>query len=264
MKQALHIAGSMESARKTPSKAWREKTREQLRMVLCMLLIAAAAWMAYREFPGAHGKYKVKGIDVSHYQESIDWNKVAKSKLGFVFVKATEGISLNDQFFCDNWEQIKLVQLRRGAYHFFRPSVSPEQQALNFIRHVNLKPGDLPPVLDVEVLDGVNKIELMSNMITWLYMVEIAYGVKPIIYTNQKFYNTYLAGGHFKDYPLWIARYHSLRQPRLADGRQWQFWQHKDTGELPGIEGAVDFNVFQGSENQLEALCMPAETEAMP
>jgi lysozyme len=225
---------------------------------LLVSIISAAILFVFRGFPGSAGSYALKGIDVSHYQLLIDWTRVAASgRVDFVFAKATEGVNFNDQYFCDNWEAMQREGLRRGAYHYFRASISPEKQALNFIRNVQLQPGDLPPVLDVETLDGVNKIALMRNMITWLYMVEIAYGVKPIIYTNQKFYNTYLRGEHFKDYPLWIARYHRFYQPTLADGRDWLFWQHKDTGKIPGIEGEVDFNVFQGSAKELEALCVP-------
>jgi lysozyme len=210
-------------------------------------------------FKGAQswvGDYAVRGIDVSHYQEDIDWSKVAQQAVDFVFVKATEGNTLNDTLFCDNWEAIKKEGIRRGAYHFFRANVCSEQQALNFIRNVKMEAGDLPPVLDVETLDGSGKIELLAGMVTWLYLVEIAYGVKPVIYTNQKFYNTYLAG-HFDDYPLWIARYNNYQQPRLADGRDWQFWQRRDTGKIAGIEGDVDLNVFQGNHQDLEALCIP-------
>jgi lysozyme len=228
-----------------------------MKQLLLLVSILISTALFYFNGPASWSDdYAVRGIDVSHYQENIDWNKVAKQQVDFVFVKATEGNTLNDKLFCDNWEAIKAEGMHRGAYHFFRANVSPEQQALNFIRNVKMEAGDLPPVLDVETLDGSGKIQLLAGVITWLYMVEIAYGVKPVLYTNQKFYNTYLAG-HFEDYPLWIARYNGIRQPNLADGRQWEFWQRHDTGKLDGIDGAVDMNVFQGSKADLEALCVP-------
>jgi lysozyme len=215
------------------------------------LLVAAYScdWLSVR----LH-RFGVRGIDVSHYQSAIQWEEVFKQDIDFVFVKATEGNHLSDSLFARNWEAIQAHGIRRGAYHFFRASVPAEEQALNFIRNVPMEEGDLPPVLDVEVLDGLTKPEVLARMQTWLFMVEIAYGVKPIIYTNQKFYNTNLAG-YFSSYPLWIARYNS-RGPRLADGRKWTFWQHRDTGRLPGISGNVDFNVFRGSLVELETLCM--------
>ena len=215
------------------------------------LLVAAYScdWLSVR----LH-RFGIRGIDVSHYQSAILWEEVFKQDIDFVFVKATEGNYLSDSLFARNWDAIREHGIRRGAYHFFRASTPAEEQALNFIRNVPMEEGDLPPVLDVEVLDGLTKPEVLARMQTWLFMVEIAYGVKPIIYTNQKFYNTNLAG-YFSSYPLWIARYNS-RGPRLADGRKWTFWQHRDTGRLPGISGNVDFNVFRGSLVELETLCM--------
>ena len=197
--------------------------------------------------------YEVHGIDVSHYQADIDWESVAEQGIQFAFVKASEGMTLIDTLFCDNWAAMKAANIRRGAYHFFRPQTPVYEQAFNFQTAVQIEPGDLPPVLDVEVLDGVSKVKLVSSVLTWLYLSEIHYGVKPILYTNLKFYNKYLAG-HFDEYPLWIARY-SRRAPRPACGRDWQFWQYGNRGNLEGIEGPVDFNVFQGDMAQLDSLC---------
>ena len=131
-------------------------------------------------------------------------------------------------------------------------NVSAAKQAKLFTEWVELDYGDLPPVLDIEVLDGVSKIDLISGVRKWLFTVEIKYNIKPIIYTNIKFYNKYLAG-HFDDYPVWIARYND-REPRLACGRDWNFWQYGNTGRIPGIKGNVDFNVFKGSILELEEM----------
>ena len=196
--------------------------------------------------------YAVHGIDVSHYQAKIDWETVASEDIHFAFVKASEGMTLSDSLFCNNWTGLKKVGIKRGAYHFFRPKTPAQEQAFNFQTLVQIEPGDLPPVLDVEVLDGVSKVKLVSSVLTWLYITEIHYGVKPILYTNLKFYNKYLAG-HFDEYPLWIARY-SRREPSPASGRDWEFWQYGNKGRLNGISGPVDFNVFHGDLDQLDSL----------
>ena len=200
--------------------------------------------------------YEVQGIDVSHYQSRIYWDSVISDGFSFAFVKATEGATVHDSLFCNNWDEMKRVGLRRGAYHFFRPRTSSLDQAENFMYWVELNPGDLPPVLDVEVLDEVSKAQLLAGVTSWLYQIELHYHVKPIIYTNLKFYNRYLAG-HFPDYPIWIARY-NWRQPVLANGRDWQFWQYGNKGSAAGIKGFVDFNVFKGSLEDLDSLCVPA------
>ena len=198
--------------------------------------------------------FEVHGIDVSHYQSRINWSKVVDQDIQFAFVKASEGANFSDSLYCHNWTEMKSAGLRRGAYHFYRPTISPELQVANFASRVELSEGDLPPVLDVEVLDGVSKARLIAGITTWLYATEIKYGIRPIIYTNIKFYNKYLAG-HFNEYPMWIARYND-REPRLACGRDWQFWQYGNRGRLNGIYGDVDFNVFRGTLADLDKLCL--------
>ena len=200
-------------------------------------------------------EYEVHGIDVSHHQGIINWDKVADQGLDFSFMKATEGQDFQDTLFSRNWEEVRRIGMKRGAYHFFRPKASGLFQAQNFITFVKLQPGDLPPVLDVEVLDGVSRPVLINRMRSWLHIIESHYKVKPIIYTNLKFYHQYLTG-NFNDYPIWMARY-SYKQPFFLDGRKWSFWQYGNKGRLAGVEGLVDFNVFHGSAIQLDELCLP-------
>jgi lysozyme len=199
--------------------------------------------------------YSVHGIDVSHYQKYIDWQAVADQNIHFAFIKATEGETFRDSLFCSNWEKIKDAGIRRGAYHFFRPTVPAEAQARNFIEGIELGHGDLAPVLDVEVMDGVSETDMRESVKKWLNLVESTYKIKPILYTNQKFFNRYLAG-HFQDYPVWIARYHSRCKPELKASHEWQFWQYGNRGRLKGINGDVDFNVFYGSLSDLEHFCL--------
>lgn len=200
-------------------------------------------------------EFEVHGIDVSHYQAKINWDTIASQHVAFGFVKATEGATHVDTLFCRNWGEMERVGIKRGAYHFFRPQTSPVAQAQNFIQQVQMKDGDLPPVLDVEVRDDVSKRRLVDAVRTWMIIVESRYDIKPILYTNIKFYNRYLAG-HFDDYPVWIARYNT-REPRLAGGRQWDFWQYGNKGLINGIDGYVDFNVFNGNLLELEDFCKP-------
>lgn len=204
--------------------------------------------------------YMVHGIDISHHQLNINWAEVALHDVDFAFIKATEGTDHQDSLFCINWPEIKLNQIKRGAYHFFRPGSSAELQFLNFATYVELEPGDMAPVLDVEVNDGISSEDLCNGVKKWLQLAEIHYQVKPIIYTNQKFFNRYLAG-HFDDYSLWIARYNNWFKPWLKGEKNWTFWQYGNRGQIPGIEGNVDFNVFAGTMDQLEACCLLPEKQ---
>ncbi len=205
-------------------------------------------------------EYDVHGIDISHYQGGIDWNELHKNKdtdfpLKFIFMKATEGGDLADATFVQNFDSAKAYGFVRGAYHFFVPSSDARKQAEFFIRNVELKPGDLAPVLDVET-KGKTKEDLQRSVKTWLDIVEAHYGVKPILYTSYKFKESYLSDARFDDYPYWIAHYYvdSVRYKG-----HWEFWQHTDIGEVPGIEGDVDLNVFNGTLQDLSNYTLPPE-----
>ena len=200
--------------------------------------------------------YDIHGIDVSHYQGDIDWARLARHQAGdfplrFVFMKATEGGDHGDETFARNFGEARRHGFIRGAYHYFIPRTDALRQADFFIRTVPLDSGDLPPVLDVETTSGKSKAELQRAVKTWLDRVEGHYGVKPILYTSYKFKLRYLDDSLFNAYPYWIAHYYvdSVRY----DGR-WDFWQHTDAGIVPGIEGNVDLNVFNGTLADLDSL----------
>lgn len=230
------------------------------------LLFAYLYWLdkettmiRYREFGIAiPSNYKIHGIDVSRYQQRIDWEAVKGMNIGgirieFAFIKATEGTGRKDFLFDRNWHHTRKQGITRGAYHFFTPSRDGAAQARHFIRHVQLEPGDLPPVLDVEQSNGVTRAQLQQRVREWLQEVEAAYYVKPILYTNVHFYERYLEGA-FDDYPLWVAHYLQPDAPRI--GRDWHFWQHSESGQVNGIKGKVDFNAFSGDSTDFVRLLL--------
>ncbi len=206
----------------------------------------------------------LQGIDVSRYQANIDWATLTqKQDLHFAFVKATEGSDFQDSLFCTNWEQLQKFGVRRGAYHYFRPYGCGFEQALHFLQTVQLSPGDLAPVLDLETTDGMPEEIMLEEARIWLQTVERSLNIRPIIYTNQNFYERYMAG-YFDNYPLWIARY-SQDAPALSGSSKWHFWQYTNEGILEGISEKVDLNVFRGTPEMLDRLCwFPSEGLAMP
>ena len=196
------------------------------------------------------------GIDVSHHQDNIDWDavkamQVQQIKIDFVFIKATEGLGRVDNTFRRNWFNARQAGIPRGAYHYFIPSKSGKAQAENFIETIQLEKGDLPPVLDIEQTNGASAEDIQQRAMDWLTMIEKQFKVKPIIYTNVDFYETFLAG-KFDDYPLWIAHYLVQDKPRIQ--RHWTFWQHNERGHVNGIDTSVDFNVFNGDSTDFTKL----------
>jgi lysozyme len=198
--------------------------------------------------------YAVHGIDISRHQSKVNWDAVAAEGLSFAFVKATEGRRHADTFYCRNWTEMQRVGIKRGAYHFFRPSIDATEQANNFIANVDMQYGDLPPVVDVEVDDDMPRDVVAKQLKMWLYLVELRYSIRPIIYTHYKFYNKFIAG-EFDKYPIWIAKYGG-EAPRLGGQARWWFWQYGNKGRIKGIDGYVDFNVFYDSREELDKICL--------
>lgn len=200
--------------------------------------------------------YSVHGIDISHYQGKIDWDKLEYNReadfpLHFIFLKATEGGDHGDTTFQRNFSLARTHGFIRGAYHYFIPTTDALKQADFFIRTVQLDSGDLPPVLDVETRGGKSKKELQRSVKRWLDRVEGHYGVKPILYTSYKFKISYLDDSLFNAYPYWIAHYYV---DSVKYQGHWDFWQHTDVGSVEGIEKEVDLNVFKGSIDDLKKM----------
>ncbi len=200
--------------------------------------------------------YSIHGIDVSKHQSYIHWPAVKSMnvqsiKIGFSFIKATEGLGNVDRQFRRNWVKAGEAKIPKGAYHFFIATKSGKAQAKNFINTVKLQRGDLPPVLDIENLYGAKPEKMRKEIKDWLRIVEDHYGVKPILYTYVTFYTSYLKS-EFDEYPLWIAHYLEKTRPRI--NRPWILWQHNERGRVNGIKSRVDFNVFNGDSSDFRDL----------
>ncbi|NRS89421.1 lysozyme [Flavobacterium sp. 7E] len=198
-------------------------------------------------------KGKAIGIDVSEYQDAIEWLEVDTLEeiypINFVIIRATVGNDRLDRKFKKNWLGAKENKMIRGAYHYYRPNENSIDQAELFINTVSLQKGDLPPILDIERLPKNQSIaRLKVGLRRWLEKVEAHYKVKPIIYTGESYYDDFLKE-EFSDYLFWIANYNFYREKIQDD---WLFWQFTEKASVPGIEGNVDVNIFNGDLQQLQ------------
>jgi lysozyme len=186
----------------------------------------------------------VPGIDVSHFQLAVDWAAVAASEVRFCFIKATEGAANVDPRFIQNW---------RGA------------GAAGLLRGVRLEPGDLPPVLDLEVPAAWATIAQSARAplaIQWLETVESRLGATPIVYLSPAFATEILknapALGRF---PVWLAHYTDAATPTVAKPwDSWTFWQYTREGKTSGVTLPVDLDRFNGSLDDLKALAVKPAT----
>ena len=195
------------------------------------------------------------GIDISEYQDKINWDNLKEIEGGFpiefVFVRATVGNDRRDYKFKKYWAKAKDNKLICGAYHYYRPNENSLEQAAIFIKTVQLRKGDLPPVLDIESLPENQPIDsLKVGLRRWLQKIDAHYKVKPIIYTGEKYYNAFLKD-EFGEYTFWIANYNFFVEDIKDD---WLFWQFTERATVRGIPCDVDVNIYNGTPKMLQYL----------
>jgi lysozyme len=114
-------------------------------------------------------------------------------------------------------------------------------------------PGELPPVIDVEVDGGKSPAEIASRVRAWIERVRGKLHVEPIVYTGPEFWRDRVGGADVGQ-PLWLAHYTRDCPTVPAPWTRWTYWQHTDSGRVPGIVGPVDLDVFAGTIDDMRAL----------
>jgi GH25 family lysozyme M1 (1,4-beta-N-acetylmuramidase) len=198
---------------------------------------------------------QIIGLDVSHYQGIIDWEKVKQSKQ-FAIIKCTEGKSNLDSFFVQNKENARKAGLLCGYYHF-SDGGDYKDEADNFLSSVgNLEAGEFV-CLDYEIMHG-NDVEWCKN---WLSYVEEKLGFKPMIYCPA---GNGLDWSPVASYGLWISRYGLNKgdmelnyPPNIGKWQFYAIWQFTSTGQVDGINGNVDLDAFSGTLEQLKEYGKP-------
>ncbi len=200
------------------------------------------------------GIVTVKCLDVSHYDETIDFSKVKAAGFEACYAKCTEGTAVIDARYSSNKQKAKAAGMLFGAYHFFRPGSDAKTQAEHFLMHADLKPGELIPSLDWEVSQGRSDVPKAQ---LWLNIVEQACGQKPVIYGPPYMLNDFNLPASFRDYTLWVAHY-GVTAPLLpAPWKYWSFWQYSEKGSVPGIPAAdEDMDMWNGSLDQLKKMVL--------
>lgn len=226
----------------------------RLLLVFALVLLPLAAfagWRAFRNWEPDPARYPVRGIDVSHHQGSIDWQAVAGDGVTFAYLKASEGGDHRDREFEDNWREARAAGLKVGAYHFFTFCRPGADQARNFLAAVPVVPGALPPAVDLEFGGNCGAIpsdaDLRRELEAFLALVEARYGRQAVLYVTPDFHRAH--GDALPRRPLWKRK---IVMPPF-DGRPWTIWQFHNRGEVAGVTGPVDLNVFAGDAAALES-----------
>lgn len=209
--------------------------------------------------PIRHTVSQQQGIDVSHYQGNINWDQVARDgNVQFVYIKATEGSDLVDEFYLRNLYGAKRAGIPVGVYHFYRPNAGTITQIQNFRAVAEPWQHDLIPIVDVEKRGKGPLSQFQGRLRAFLKEVEAFYGVKPIIYTGVNFYAAYLEG-KFTEYRFMVARY-AEEFPGLSEDVPIVLWQYTCKGQVDGIRGHVDRSVFLDKYGVVDIL-LPSATK---
>jgi len=226
----------------------------------------------------------INGLDVSHWQGTINWTNVANDNAGykFVFMKATEDTNYTDPTFNTNLAGAKAAGLMAGPYHFCRldtnsadPVADGAAEANYFLSKIKSKYQTslyLPPVADVEAFpSGLTTAQYKTLTSTWVDSfsdtIYNAIGVRPLVYNSKSKANSYYTSAVAADNPLWVAWWKGTgitSPPTNSDvtpWSTWKFWQWSDGADsvaqsdlVNGISGSPDRDVFNGTLAQLQAL----------
>ena len=199
-----------------------------------------------------------KGIDVSDNQGVIDWGKVAAAGVQFAILRSVRRSGQADYRFAANLEGCRQhgipVAVYKYTYATKAEQVKEEAQQVVELLQAHGLAGTMVwwDVEDRETLRPLGSGKLTELIRTAQAKIEAA-GYRFGIYTGLYVYREGWFDFNAFACPLWIARYPSTEQKTWADsppeqyrpsvGRAIWSWQWTSNGRLPGISGAVDFDI---------------------
>lgn len=208
--------------------------------------------------PAGSAATQTAGIDVSHWQGTLNWTSQYAAGVRFAWIKATEGTTYEDPQFSANYSGAYRAGVIRGAYHFARPDRSTGAvQANYFASNGGGWSADgmtLPGTLDIEYnpYGATCYGKSAAAMVSWIRDFVTTYrartGRDAVIYTTTDWWRT--CTGNNASFaatnPLWIARYASAPGTLPAGWTYYTVWQYTDT--------PLDRDYFNGSYTRLQAL----------
>lgn len=198
----------------------------------------------------------IRGIDISSYQEDdrIDFEKVKESGIDFVIVKATEGVTYKNPYFGRDVHAAHEADLPVGAYMFFHPEQDGVAQANEFHRLVDGHTAVKFAVIDIEEHPETQDRAHVHERLHEVRTVLRQHGYKTVTYSYGWFLDSIVPDDckFCASDPLWLAAYQGSLPDEPKPWHDITIWQYSQTGHVPGISGAVDLDVFEGSKAEFE------------
>ena len=232
-----------------------------------LLVIFLNSFYTYALTPISDPIYQ--GIDVSNWQGYIDYSKVVADGIEIVYIKSSQGTNFEDPYFETNYENAKANGLKVGFYHYLTATTTEEaiQEARFFASVISGKVPDCKLVMDYESFGGVEREEINQIARTFLENVESITNKPAIVYSDLFNAQNTFDSSIGNDYELWLAyygNYNSLNDVETS----WNNWigvQYTDMGEISGINGFTDRNLFTqdiliGEDSKIPNIDNPLET----
>ncbi len=187
----------------------------------------------------------MKGIDVSKWQGSINWKKVASDGVDFVMIRSSYGSENTDEYLKKNVAGCEKYGIDYGFYHYtYAKSVSEaRKEAKYFLSRIKKYDPAYPLVLDIEeeFYKKMSRKEVTDIIVAFMTELEEA-GYYATLYSYSKFFADNVTMSRIKKYDIWIASWGD--EEKLNDNYDGHYgmWQYSSTGSVKGIDGDVDLN----------------------
>ena len=203
------------------------------------------------------------GIDISHWQGTVDYNRlIASKKIDFMIAKVGWYSESRSKFMVDsqferNYNGAKKGNIPLGIYLYSYATNGDEARReaeglMQYLNTSNKKEYELPIFFDIEdkTQESLNKETIMQIITTFCDVIKNA-GYNTGIYANLYWYSNKIDLSKIpEEYSLWIAHYASdvTITDEIPDqiekyAKTHDIWQYTRTGKIEGISGNVDFNV---------------------
>ena len=185
-----------------------------------------------------------EGIDVSVWQDDIDFEKVKDAGKEVVYIRAGEGME-EDLRFRANAKNALDAGLKVGFYYFVTAvdAQQAREQADYFTSLIQDYTYDCRPAVDYEQFGDLSREQINEIALAFAQRVEENTKVIPLFYTDYSNVES-LWDDTLARYPLWVADYSRAELESLGPWSEWAGFQYSDQGEVNGIDGAVDLDRF--------------------
>ena len=221
----------------------KNKIKTSISTLILTILITFICLPSLAFGPSSNTLYE--GIDVSSWQQNIDFAAVRNAGIEIVYMKSSEGSSYIDSYFETNYRNAKANGLKVGFYHYVtaRTTEQARAQATFFAKVISGKEPDCKLAMDFENFGNLSTTQVNEISRVFLETLENLTNKEVLIYSNAYSARTIFSSS-LSNYPLWVANYGVSEPGDNGKWSTWVGWQYTDTGKISGISGYVDRDYF--------------------